>query len=214
MSSVSRETQPDEDLVRTLFPSRVSEINRYVHLLGTIGTERGLIGPREAPRLWERHILNCAVVSPAFAPGASVADIGSGAGLPGVVLALCRPDLRMTLVEPLHRRVAFLHEVLEELGLTSVAVIPARAEDLHNTMLFDAVTARAVAPLGRLVPWALPLCRPGGELVAIKGAGAADELAGAEQLLKAFSVSETAIERYGEGVVSPLTTVLRIRSRD
>lgn len=135
------------------------------------------------PRLWERHLINCAQVAPAFAHGSRVCDVGSGAGLPGVVLALVRPDLEITLLEPLLRRATFLHEVVAELSLERVRVVRGRAEE-HAGAGFDAVTARAVAPLDRLVRVALPLCRPGGTLVAMKGTGAAEELAAAEQALR------------------------------
>jgi len=209
MSDVSRETAA---LAHRFFPLRVDETYRYVDILKSTAVDRGLIGPREAPRIWHRHVFNCAVLAPLFAADATVADVGSGAGLPGVVLALSRPDLRITLIEPLQRRAAFLGEVIEELGLTSVDLKRARAEELHGVMHFDAVTARAVAPLARLARWVLPLCRPGGELVAMKGMGAREELQAAMPLLRRLSVAEAIIEQHGEGVVSPPTTVLRIRS--
>ncbi len=207
-SGVPRET---EIQIAALFNARLDDIYRYVGILLTTGVERGLIGPREAPRIWQRHILNCAVIAPIFPSHASVADVGSGAGLPGLVLALSRPDLQVTLIEPLQRRVKFLREVIDELGLSAVSVLRSRAEDVQGAH-FDAVTARAVAPLDRLVCWTLPLCRPGGELVAMKGAGALQELRAAEPLLRRLSADAT-IEHYGEGVVSPPTTVLRIRSK-
>jgi len=210
MSDVSRETRA---LVHRLFPLRVDEVYRYVDILKSTAVERGLIGSREAPRIWHRHVFNCAVLAPVFAADATVADVGSGAGLPGLVLALSRPDLRLTLIEPLRRRAVFLAEVIDELGLASVDLKRARAEELHGVVQFDAVTARAVAPVARLAQWTLPLCRPGGELVAMKGKGARDELEAAMPLLRRLSVSDATIEQHGEGVVSPPTTVLRIRSR-
>jgi 16S rRNA (guanine527-N7)-methyltransferase len=151
-------------------------------------------------------------VSPLFDLSASVCDLGSGAGLPGLVLALARPDLRVTLLEPLQRRATFLSEVADELAL-QVAVVRARAEEVRGSFGVDYVTARAVAPLDRLVMWALPLCRPGGELVALKGAAAGTELARASAALRATGAGPGHIEHLGAGVVSPLTTVIRIQSR-
>ncbi|MGA7688960.1 MAG: 16S rRNA (guanine(527)-N(7))-methyltransferase RsmG [Jiangellales bacterium] len=147
----------------------------YADLLADAGVERGLIGPREVERLWERHLLNSAAVAAAVPDGVGVLDVGSGAGLPGIPLAIVRPDLRVTLVEPLLRRATFLSEVCEALGLDRVDVQRARAEDLPRGAA-DAVVARAVAPLPRLLGWTLPLLRPGGRLVAMKGQGAQAEL--------------------------------------
>jgi 16S rRNA (guanine527-N7)-methyltransferase len=151
------------------------KLHRYAELLADAGVVRGLIGPREVPRLWTRHLLNCAQVAPAFVADSRVCDLGSGAGLPGVVLALARPDLQVTLLEPLLRRTTFLNEVVADLDLANVEVVRGRAED-HAGAGFDAVTARAVAPLERLARWALPMCRPGGRLVAMKGVSAEAEL--------------------------------------
>src|SRR5690242_771579 len=140
----------------------------YAELLATEGIVRGLIGPREVPRLWDRHLLNCAVVTDAIAPGLSVCDIGSGAGLPGLVMAIRRPDLQLTLVEPLLRRTTFLDEAVVSLGLENVEVVRARAEEMHLKTAYDVVTSRAVAPLGRLSTWSLPLVRTGGQFLAMK----------------------------------------------
>jgi 16S rRNA (guanine527-N7)-methyltransferase len=199
-------------VVDTLFPTGQEKIHRYVDMLMNAGVERGLIGPREAPRLWERHIINCAVVRDVLAPGSSLADIGSGAGLPGVVLAISRPDLRVTLIEPLLRRATFLLEVVAELGLEGVAVARSRAEDLPAGSAFDAVTARAVAPLSRLVPWGLPLCRSGGELVALKGASVQSELDDARDVLLSYHAGAVRIEHLGVGMAPSPTTVVRIQS--
>src|SRR5687768_5835947 len=171
VDDVSRETPSAPPVARRVFRSeRLPLAQRYADLLATDGVVRGLIGPREAPRLWERHLLNCAVLEELIPEGASVCDIGSGAGLPGLVLAIARPDLRITLVEPLLRRTRFLDEAVEELGLQGqVEVVRGRAEELAGTRTFDVVTARAVAPLERLARWCLPLVGPGGELVAIEG---------------------------------------------
>jgi len=180
---VSRETPPPPPGAAAVFGSALPGLRRYADLLADAGVVRGLIGPREVPRLWDRHLVNCAQVAPAFATDSRVCDVGSGAGLPGIVLALVRPDLEVTLLEPLLRRATFLHEVVADLALDRVRVVRGRAEE-HAGAGYDSVTARAVAPLDRLVRVALPLCRPGGTLVAMKGAGAADELAAAQPALR------------------------------
>src|SRR3954466_11675743 len=149
---------------------------RYTDFLAGPGVERGLIGPREVERLWDRHVLNCAVVAELVPESAEVIDVGSGAGLPGIVLAIMRTDLSVTLLEPLLRRTVFLQECVDLLGLPNVVVRRARAEEAADEFAADIVTARAVAPLERLAGWALPLLRPGGELLALKGERAAVEL--------------------------------------
>jgi 16S rRNA (guanine527-N7)-methyltransferase len=210
--TVSRETeQPPRDVIRALFGDD-KQIYHFVDLLTSAGVERGLIGPREAERVWTRHVLNCAVVEAVLPAESAVIDIGSGAGLPGIVLALARPDLTVTLLEPLLRRARFLEEAVAALGLERVKVIRARAEDVVDDRSFDVVTARAVAPLRRLVPWALPLCRQGGELVAMKGSDAATELAEAADLIAALGGSNARIEVVGRGLVEPPTTLVRIQS--
>jgi 16S rRNA (guanine527-N7)-methyltransferase len=156
---------------------------RYADLLAGPGVERGLLGPREAAVIWSRHILNCAAIAELIPVGALVADIGSGAGLPGVVLALARPDLRITLVESLNRRATFLREVVADLEV-AVVVEEGRAEQLSERLAVDVVVARAVAPLGRLVELAAPLARPGGVLLAIKGQSASTEVAAARVVLE------------------------------
>src|SRR4051812_36322773 len=168
MNDVSRETPSTPELARRAFSSeRLPLAERYVELLATDGVERGLVGPREAPRLWDRHILNCLAVATAIPAEATVVDLGSGAGLPGLVLAIGRPDLTVTLVEPLQRRITFLDEVVDALGLERVRTVRGRAEELHGREQFDIVTARALAPLSRLVGWAMPLVAPAGALLAM-----------------------------------------------
>jgi 16S rRNA (guanine527-N7)-methyltransferase len=157
-----------------VFEDRLASAIRYAELLAGPGVERGLLGPREPSRLWERHLLNSAAIAELLPSGARIVDVGSGAGLPGVPLALARPDLRVTLVEPMLRRVEFLREVVDELGL-SVDVVRGRAEDRpvrERVGGADAVASRALAPLDKLTRWCLPLVRAGGELLAIKGEGA------------------------------------------
>ena len=204
--AVSRET-----IGRQLFGDRLELAVRYEEILRTDGVDRGLVGPREADRMWDRHLLNCAVVGPTIASGATVADVGSGAGLPGLVLAISRPDLSICLVEPLLRRATFLTEVVDRLGLSAVEVRRARAEHLHGTLTVDVVTARAVAPLQRLAGWCLPLVRPGGLFLALKGQRAEEELAAAEQMLPGLGAATWTVELAGLGVVDPPVRLVRIR---
>ena len=178
-SPVSRETGPVPDLAHQLAGSRVGILADFAQLLATDAVTRGLLGPREVPRLWQRHLMNCAVVAEAAPEGATVADVGSGAGLPGLVWAICRPDLELTLIEPLQRRVTFLKEAAAQLRVANVDVVRGRAEDLHGRRRFAVVTSRAVAPLDRLSAWCLPLVQLGGRMVAMKGASAAEEVAAA-----------------------------------
>ncbi len=181
-------------------------------MLASVGTERGLIGPREVPRLWDRHIRNCAAAAPAFPQGSRVADVGSGAGLPGLVLALARPDLRVTLIEPLLRRTTFLTEAVAALGLTTVEVVRGRAEEQDGMFgMFDVVTSRAVAPLEKLLRWCLPLCRPGGLVLALKGSSAAAELAAVEAQLRERRITSARVDEYPAGADGP-TRVVRIES--
>lgn len=167
---------------RAVFGDAIERAEEYVRLLATEGTVRGLIGPREVPRLWDRHLLNSVAIAPLVPAGAHVVDVGSGAGLPGIPLALARPDLTVTLLEPLARRVTFLDECVDALRLGTVTVVRGRAEEgpvRRSLGGADVVTARAVAPLDKLAGWCLPLLRPGGRLLAIKGSSAAAELAAA-----------------------------------
>lgn len=188
---------------------------RYADLLAGAATVRGLVGPRETPRLWERHLLNCAVVADAIPPGATVADVGAGAGLPGLVLAVRRPDLTVTLIEPLLRRVRFLEETVTALDLDSVEVVRARAEELHPSRTregrrFDVVTSRAVAPLERLAAWSLPLVAPGGTFLPMKGANVGAEVDAAATALRRYGATEWSVQEVGHGVVDPPVTVLRV----
>jgi 16S rRNA (guanine527-N7)-methyltransferase len=193
-----------------VFDARLSLAERYVALLADTGTSHGLIGPREAPRLWDRHVLNCAVVHPLFETGASVADVGSGAGLPGIPLAIVRPDLRLTLVEPLLRRTAWLTETVEELGLHNVVVHRGRAESLWGGPRYRHVTARAVARIAELARIALPLLEGRGSLHALKGSSAATELAEDAEQLRSLGASGWSIASFGAGVVTPETVVMTV----
>nr|WP_040684699.1 16S rRNA (guanine(527)-N(7))-methyltransferase RsmG [Nocardiopsis halotolerans] len=193
-----------------VFGDSLPKARRYAELLADDGVRRGLIGPREVPRLWERHLINCAVVEELLPEGAEVVDIGSGAGLPGIVLGLLRPDIRMTLLEPLLRRTVFLNEVVDLLELPNVEVRRGRAEEAHGDLYTDFVTARAVAPLGRLAGWSLPLLRRNGSLLALKGEQAEAELAAAEQDVSKLRPSVSDVIRVGRGKVDPATTVVRV----
>ena len=169
-------------VVEQIFGGATGQISRYVDILRTDGVVRGLIGPREADRIWDRHIVNSVAVAGLVPGGAMVVDVGSGAGLPGIPLAVLRPDLRITLLEPLLRRVNFLNEVVDALGLTDrVTVVRGRAEDHHER--YAVVLARAVAPLVQLVPWCAPLRSPTGTILALKGRSAAAELSAAQPAL-------------------------------
>lgn len=198
-------------LAQRLFADRLELAERFVALLAQEGPRRGLIGPREVDRLWERHVLNCAVMIEGIDPATrTLADVGSGAGLPGVVLAIARPDLEVTLIETMQRRTLWLEDVVDRLGL-GTEVLRARAEDLQGRRSFDAVTARAVAPLDKLARWTLPLVREGGELLALKGESAAEELARTEEDLRALGATHCSISRYGVGEVEVPTTVVHVR---
>ena len=189
-----------------VFHDRLEVVTRYAEILAGDGVERGMIGPREVPRLWDRHLLNSGVVLPRLPHAATVADVGSGAGLPGLVWAIGRPDLTVTLVEPLLRRTSFLDEVVAELGLENVRVLRARAEEVDET--FDVVTARAVAALEKLAKWCMPLVAPGGVLLALKGRSAADEVQQAKRTLGRLGATATLIRTYGELEVP--TTVVEV----
>jgi 16S rRNA (guanine527-N7)-methyltransferase len=193
-----------------VFGDRLDLAERYAAILAGAGVQRGLLGPREAPRLWERHLLNCAVVGELLEPDARVLDVGSGAGLPGIVLAVARPDLEVTLLEPLARRATFLDEVVGELGLSTVTVVRGRAEEQASRLRFPVVTARAVAPLDRLARWCLPLLESGGRLLALKGASAEAELTEHSAELARLGGQDAAVMVCGAGVVEQPTTVVRV----
>ena len=201
---VSRETPPPH--AAGVFASRLDLAERYADILATDGVVKGLIGPREVPRIWDRHIMNSAVVAPRVPDGASVADIGTGAGLPGIVWAIARPDVRVTLVEPLLRRTTFLDDTVAALGLDNVVVVRSRAEDVHET--FDVVTARAVAALDKLGRWCMPLVSPGGVLLAMKGRSAADEVTAATATLHRLGATSIVVTTYENGEVP--TTVVEV----
>ena len=201
--------EPVPAVASEVFGDRLDLAARFATHLATSGVEWGLLGPRELPRLWSRHVLNCAVVAELIGTGQDVVDIGSGAGLPGLAIAVARPDLRVTLVEPLERRVTWLEEVVRDLGV-DVPVVRARADDVVGDVHASVVTARAVAPLSRLVRWGLPLVRAPGELLAIKGRGAPEELAKAVPTLRRLRADAWDIVECGVSLAVP-TTVVRVR---
>ncbi len=195
-----------------VFGARLSLAKQFADLLATDAVPRGLIGPREPERLWSRHLLNCAAITELFPAAARVVDVGSGAGLPGLVIAIRRPDLSVDLLEPSQRRVDFLLEATEKLKLGhQVRVVRGRAEDANSVSTVGAaswVTARAVAPLNRLAGWCSPLLVPGGRLVAMKGSTAADEVAKHHVTLVGLGMIVTDVVECGEGLVEPVVTVV------
>lgn len=195
----------------SIFGQQLPLAVKYAEWLAGAGVERGLLGPREPDRLWDRHLLNCAVITELIPASASVLDVGSGAGLPGIVLAIRRPDLRITLVEPLQRRVDFLDECIAALALDNVSVLRSRAENVR--VRADVVTSRAVAELGKLLQWCWPLVAPGGELVAMKGERAPDELATNRPELARRQLSGE-VKLCGVGVLSEPTRVVVIRAAE
>jgi 16S rRNA (guanine527-N7)-methyltransferase len=199
----------------SIFGARLELATRFADRLAADGVMRGLIGPREVPRLWERHLLNSAVVTDLLPVGARVVDVGSGAGLPGVPMAIRRPDLRVDLVEPMLRRTDFLTDVVAELGLAdAVRVIRGRAEEMtvrEQLGSADWVVARAVAPLDRLVKWCLPLLAPGGRLLALKGVTAADEVAEHGTTIRSMGASALDVQRIGEADPHTATWVIVVQ---
>ena len=191
-----------------LVGERMDVARDFADALGSRGEELGLIGPLEAGRLWTRHILNCVLLAPLLRPGL-VGDIGSGAGLPGVVLAIARPDVDFVLVEPMERRVDWLLAEASRLGLGNVRVERSRAEDAPLVRQLDQVTARAVSALSRLIPLTAPLARPGGELVFMKGARVDDEVVAAAKQIRAARLKDHEVLLLGEGLVPESTRVFR-----
>lgn len=192
-----------------LFGARIELAREFAQALAQHGEERGLIGPQELPRLWTRHILNSVVAAPLF-PAGHVGDVGSGAGLPGIVLAIARPDIEWVLIEPMERRCAWLSEQVTALGLENVVVERARAEDAgrYEGML-DAVTARAVSALRTLIPWTAPLVRDGGELILLKGQSVEGEIEKAAKVIRKYKLSDARAEVVGEGEIAEPTRVFR-----
>ncbi|OUE10525.1 Ribosomal RNA small subunit methyltransferase G [Clavibacter michiganensis] len=208
---------PDEVLIEAepavaaeLFGARIDVAREFTRQLGERGEELGLIGPLEPPRLWTRHVLNSVLLAPLLRPGL-VGDIGSGAGLPGLVLAIVRPDVEFVLIEPMERRVAWLEEQVQHLDLSNVAVRRARAEDVARAYTLDQVTARAVSAFSKLIPLTVPLVRTDGELVLMKGANAEREVEAASKAIRKFHLEDVEVLTLGAGQVSEITRVIRAR---
>ncbi len=205
------EIEQEPTAAAQVFGDRIEVARAFAAALGEQGEERGLIGPLEPPRLWSRHILNSAAVAPLFS--GRVGDVGSGAGLPGLVLAIARPDVEFVLIEPMERRVAWLSEQVDELGLSNVEVLRARAEEWSEGPVLDAVTARAVSALRTLVPITAPLVRDGGELILLKGVSVANEIESAQKQIRKFGLSDVRVEIVGEDLLAEPTRVLRATVR-
>ncbi|MDF0515369.1 16S rRNA (guanine(527)-N(7))-methyltransferase RsmG [Agromyces sp. H3Y2-19a] len=202
--------EPEPAAAAGLFGEHLEKGRAFTAALARHGEELGLIGPLELPRLWTRHIVNSALVAPLLRPG-RVGDVGSGAGLPGIVLAITRPDVEFVLIEPMERRVAWLERQARELDLSNVTVVRARAEESKLFESLDQVTARAVSALRTLIPVTAPLVRPGGELVLMKGAGVDGEIGKAEKVIRKYRLRDVEVLLLGEGVVpdSEVTRVFR-----
>ena len=200
--------EPEPTAAAALFGDRIDVARRFTDDLARKGEELGLIGPLEVPRLWSRHILNSALVAPLLKPG-RVGDIGSGAGLPGLVLAVARPDVHMVLIEPMERRVDWLTGEAAELGLDNVTVIRARAEETRLDAPLDQVTARAVSSLSKLIPITTPLVKHGGELLFMKGSRVGEEMDAAAKVIRKAHLINVEILTLGEGIVPEVTRVFR-----
>lgn len=190
---------------------RIEVLREFARDLGARGEELGLIGPLEPPRLWTRHLLNSAVLAPLVQTGARVADIGTGGGMPGLVLAIVRPDARFLLIEPMERRCTWLHEQIDRLGLENAEVRRGRAEEYHGAFEVDQVTARAVTALRKLVPLTAPLLRDGGEMLFLKGSSVQNEIDAAEKVLRKHRVRDIAVEELGIGQLDETTRVFRAK---
>jgi 16S rRNA (guanine527-N7)-methyltransferase len=201
------EAEPPE--AAAVFGDRLPVVRRYAADLAEHGIVLGLIGPLEPPRLWSRHVLNSGLLAPFVPQGAAIADVGSGAGLPGLVLAAARPDLSVTLIEPMERRVDWLNAEVERLPLDNVTVVRARAEDVADDIVVDQVTARAVSALSKLIPLTVPLVRSGGQLILMKGARVDEEVEKARKVILRKRLGDVEVLELGDGVVEETTRVFR-----
>ena len=201
------EAEPSSAAV--IFGDNIERARRYFELLVRDGDLLGLLGPREMPKLWTRHILNSAVVAELVSPGVTVADVGSGAGLPGIPMALAQPQAQFTLIEPMERRSDWLKSTIAELQLENVRVLRARAEEVAE--VFDVVTARAVSALPNLLKMCIPMTKHGGEVIALKGSKAADEIADSKKLQKKLSIESFEIVRVGVDFLTDPTLVVRTK---
>lgn len=201
------EVEPRPAVAERIFGDRVHLAQAYANALANDGETLGLLGPLEYPRLWTRHVINSALIAPLLS--GSVGDVGSGAGLPGIPLAIARPDVQFTLIEPMERRHTWLSEQVEALGLDNVAPLRARAEDVADTHAFDQVTARAVAALSKLIPITAPLVRYEGELVLLKGRSAEAEIQKAAKQIRRFQLEDIRVEEVGIDLDTESTRVVR-----
>lgn len=206
--SVTQVFEAEPSAAAELFGPHIDVARQFAANLADQGEKLGLIGPLELPRLWSRHILNSAIVAPLLRPG-RVGDVGSGAGLPGLVLAIARPDVSFVLIEPMERRVAWLNDQVSALGLQNVEVQRARAEEVRLASPLDQVTARAVSALRKLIPLTAPLLRPGGELVLMKGAGAQAEIDAAAKAIRTYKLTDVEVITLGDGVLNEVTRVIK-----
>ena len=206
-------TAEERTAAETLFGDRLELAEKFVdHLCGT-GIEHGLLGPREVPRMWSRHVLNCAVLAPELPAGGEVADVGSGAGLPGIALAIARPDVEFMLIEPMERRVQWMDTVAKDLGLDNIRLIRARAEEAVDEVMADVVTARAVSALKKLVPLTVPLLADEGELMLLKGRSAEAEIDAASKAISKHKLQRPEVLQPGGDLLEEPTTVVRCRRR-
>ena len=213
-SNVSRETldftpEVEPAIAATIFGAGIAKARAYAAALIKDGDELGLLGPREMPKLWTRHILNSAVVAELVGPGKKVADVGSGAGLPGIPMAIAQPEAQFTLIEPMERRSNWLQEQVDSLGLANVRVLRARAEEVGEA--FDIVTARAVSALPKLLRLTVPLTRHGGEIIALKGSKAQEEIDDSKNLMKKLDIHSFEIVFTGAQHLAEPTRVVRTR---
>ena len=199
---------PTAAVAAAMFGDALPQAEKYAALLTGAGVERGVVGPAEADRNWDRHLLNCGVLARLITAKGTLVDLGSGAGLPGIVLAILLPGVRVTLLEPLARRVDFLTECVAALGLANTDVVRGRAEDVAGRLVADVVTSRAVAPLDKLVTLSLGLARPGGRVLAMKGSSAEAELAKARPVLARLGVTDARVVQAGSADGGAAATVV------
>jgi 16S rRNA (guanine527-N7)-methyltransferase len=210
---VKQVVEPEPAVAAEIAGPRIDVLRSFAADLAERGEPLGLIGPLEPARLWTRHLLNSAVLAPLLTAGARVADIGTGGGMPGLVLAIVRPDVRFVLIEPMERRCAWLNEQIDRLGLDNVEVKRGRAEEFHDAFEVDQLTARAVTALRKLVPLAAPLLRDGGEFLLLKGESVEQEIAAAEKVLRKYRVHDLSVQELGVGQLDETTRVCRARVR-